>query len=87
MPDPGLSPGQSLIRHPVLSAKNLFSNGARLGEAALSVKEILSQPVVSGWDLIPVARIRLRTSADADYCLKEWISVRIAECFVTGRST
>ena len=36
----------------------------------LYVKEIVSQYVVTGWYLIPVTRSRLRTSVNADYCLK-----------------
>jgi hypothetical protein len=32
----------------------------RIRKGFLYVKEILSQPVVAGWDLIPVARIEWR---------------------------
>jgi hypothetical protein len=46
-------------------------------KAVLYVKEILSQPVELGRDLIPVASSRLWTSANPDYCLKELISAKI----------
>jgi hypothetical protein len=37
----------------------------------------LSQPIMVERDLIPFERSRLRTSANADYRSKEWISSRI----------
>jgi hypothetical protein len=40
--------------------KNLLLRGLRIPKGVLYVKEILSQPVVSGWDLIPVARTWVR---------------------------
>jgi hypothetical protein len=49
--------------------KSVLSRMLRLRKGVLHVKEILSQPIVSGWDLIPVASSRLRTSTNADYCL------------------
>jgi hypothetical protein len=36
--------------------RTCFSDSATIRKGVLYVKEILTQPVVAGWDMIPVAR-------------------------------
>jgi len=36
--------------------RTCFSDGATVRKGVLYVKDILTQPVVAGWDMIPVAR-------------------------------
>jgi hypothetical protein len=42
--------------------RTCFSDGATIRKGVLYVKEILTQPVVVGWDMIPVARKEQRES-------------------------
>ena len=47
--------------------KNLFLHGLTIRKGDLYVKEILTQSVVVGWDLIPVAKGISRLSTSAHY--------------------
>ena len=44
-----------------------------------SIPEFYPNIIVLGWGMILVVEGRLRTSVNADYCLKGWISVKIAQ--------